>query len=189
MPSEEKAAGLWGRARGMAEIMALLGLAVVFGGAVLAVVGLPRWLVRRDPGLLEGWAGGPAGFGVMCGLVALAGAYGGWWIYFTETQRTLRIPRAVRQFAGGAGGVVAFFAAGMVVGAVRARHCSEYCTEMEGAWGSLLAFAGTLVVVGGGLYRGVTVRRARQEAARRVRLRKLRKRGKGRSRAAMQRRI
>ncbi|POX36957.1 hypothetical protein C3486_30810 [Streptomyces sp. Ru73] len=187
MPTEETSAGLRDRARGAAEIVALLGLAVVFVGAVLAVVGLPRWLVRRDPGLLEGWVGGPAGFGVTCGLVAVAGAFGGWWISFADTRRTLRIPRAVRRFVGGTGGVVAFFATGLVVGTVRARHCSEYCTELPGAWVSLLAFAATSVV-GGGLYRGVAASRARREAADRARLRKLRKKGKGRSRAAMQRR-
>ncbi|MGH4032438.1 hypothetical protein ACQB60_26260 [Actinomycetota bacterium Odt1-20B] len=152
---------------------------------VLALGGW-KWMVRRTAPVVLEWPGGGWTFGAVCGLVTLGGVVAGLWLSAVASDRT-----------GGRGRVtwasalacwwVAIGAGLYVLAALPGKNCRSYkpgCTYIPGSGSAFLMYLLTVGVVGWILYRRSAASSERAAAERRARMRKLRKKGKGKSRAA-----
>ncbi|MFJ9024470.1 hypothetical protein ACIRPU_31535 [Streptomyces sp. NPDC102259] len=171
---------------------------VLFLAALLAVLlfamGLWRWFVRLTAPALVDLPGGGWTAGALLGLLSVAGWAGGAWFSSPERGRDrgrdrhrtgpVRVGLAV---GGAVCWTVAFGALMYVFGALPGRNCrsdSATCAYIPGTGSVFLAYAATAVLLGGLWYRRRgTVTEARR-AQERARMRRLRKKGGGRSRAA-----
>jgi hypothetical protein len=170
-----------------------LGLLVCFvvGGAVLFfAIGGTRWFSRHIAPVVYDVPGGSWAVGAMLGLLSLAGWAGvlsgrfdGW----RDAARASGVSRVARVVARVVCGLAAVAPVVFLGSGLRGKHCRSYepgCAYISGTGPALFAY----VAVAGGLgwlyYRRrravVEERRARERA----RLRKLRKKGKGKSRRA-----
>ncbi|TJZ56843.1 hypothetical protein FCH28_04820 [Streptomyces piniterrae] len=161
-----------------------IGLAVGSVAGVLIAAATPRWLAGQTPDLPTAWPGGPIGFGVSCAVILLSSGYAGWHLY-SEIRPDTPHPK-LRSTAAIACYALAFTTLGYVLGTVPGRHCSTDCTAQPGAGLTIATFVIATAVLGTAAHRIRRTRQERRRAAERERLRKLRKRGKGRSRAAIQ---
>ncbi|MFG2649785.1 hypothetical protein [Streptomyces sp. NPDC048436] len=165
-----------------AFVLVLAALVVGF----LWVKGAWRAVIREAPDLIAEWPGGPWGFGVVAGALAVAGAYGGLWASDappgTETSR-----RVVRRTATAVCWAVPLLLTLYILSALPGRNCrstSASCREIDGAFPALLTYAVTAAAAGWATYRVRANREEQRRAAQQARLRKLRKKGKGKSRGA-----
>ncbi|MFE7928307.1 hypothetical protein ACFU6S_06135 [Streptomyces sp. NPDC057456] len=171
---------------------------VLFLAALLAVLlfamGLWRWFVRVTAPALVDLPGGGWTAGALLGLLSVAGWAGGAWFSSPERgpERDRDRGRTGPARAGLAVGgavcwTVAFGALMYVFGALPGRNCRSdgaMCAYIPGTGSVFLAYAATAVLLGGLWYRRRgTVTEARR-AQERARMRRLRKKGGGRSRAA-----
>ncbi|WP_237330247.1 hypothetical protein [Streptomyces sp. BA2] len=166
-----------------AYVLALLALAAGF----LLAKGAWRTVIRESPNLIADWPGGPWVFGIVAGVLAVAGAYGG--LAVSEApQGTETSPRiAARRMAIAVCWAVPLLLTLYILSALPGRNCdssSTTCREVEGAFPALLAYAITAAAAGWATYRVRTGREEQRRTAQQARLRKLRKKGKGKSRAA-----
>lgn len=165
---------------------ALATAVIAFGAVVLVSLGTWKWFVRSTAPAVLDWPGGAWGFGVACGLLVVLGSIGAW-RFSKRTPGESRPGRALRVAGlavcgGGAYGPVMY-----VFASLPGRSCSSYedgCEYIPGTGSALVACLGTAAVVGYGVYRVRGVLAERRRALERERLRRLRKKGKGRSRAA-----
>ncbi|MGW7076791.1 hypothetical protein [Streptomyces sp. NPDC054866] len=165
-----------------AFVLVLLALVVGF----LWVKGAWRTVIRESPNLIAGWPGGPWVFGIAAGVLAVAGAYGG--LAVSNAPRdTEKSPRIARRTATAVCWAVPLLLTLYILSALPGRNCrssSATCRELEGAFPALLAYAATAAVLGWAAYRVRAGREEQRRAAQQARLRKLRKKGKGKSRVA-----
>ncbi|MGW1778972.1 hypothetical protein ACWCQQ_07490 [Streptomyces sp. NPDC002143] len=181
----------WGLAGGVLLLAALLAV-------LLTAMGLLKWFVRVTAPVLVELPGGGWTVGALLGLLSVAGWAGGAWFSAPERNRDrggdrqqgrdrsgpTRIARSV---AGAVCWTVAFGALMYVLGALPGRNCRSgdaMCAYIPGTGSVLLAYAATVSLLGYLWYRrrgAVTAARRAQEQAR---LKRLRKKGKGKSRTA-----
>ncbi|MET9993036.1 hypothetical protein ABZ061_26130 [Streptomyces mutabilis] len=171
----------------------MVGLLVclVVGGAVLVfAIGGTRWFSRHIAPVVYDMPGGSWAVGAVLGLLSLvgwAGVLSGRFDGFGGAGRTSgawRVARIVARVVCGLAAVapVVFLGSGL-----RGKHCRSYepgCAYVSGTGPALFASVAVVGGLGWLYYRRrravVEERRARERA----RLRKLRKKGKGRSRRA-----
>ncbi|MEV0218469.1 hypothetical protein [Streptomyces sp. NPDC050704] len=164
---------------------------VVTGAVLLLVLGAWKAFVRETAPFVLDWPGGPWAFGALCGLVSVFGVFYGHRLLMTAPpRREARLPRAARcvVIAGCWGAALASFS--YVVGSLPGKNCRSYkegCAYIPGTGSSLIAYAVAAALVGWLVYRASNARAEERGAQERERLRKLRKKGKGKSRAAARR--
>lgn len=166
----------------VALVLALLALAA----GILWAKGAWRTVIRESPNLIAGWPGGAWVFGIMAGALAVAGAYGGMWASAALQGAGAR-RRIARRTASSACWAVPLLLTLYVLSALPGRNCSSSspsCEEIEGAFPALLAYVITAGALGWAAYRVRSTREEQRRAVQQQRLRKLRKKGKGKSRAA-----
>ncbi|MFF8655435.1 hypothetical protein [Streptomyces huasconensis] len=156
--------------------------------AVLWVKGAWRAVVRLAPELMVDWPGGPWAFGLVSGAAAGAVALAGGWLLAAAPQA--EAPQT-RRLVWRAGMAVCwglpFLGTLYLFAALPGRRCRSYesaCQALPGVGPALVTHLVTAVAVGWAAYRLHAAREQRRAAERQVRLRKLRKRGKGKSRRA-----
>ncbi|QJT03371.1 hypothetical protein G9272_26390 [Streptomyces asoensis] len=181
----------WGVAAGVLILAALLAV-------LLFAMGLWRWFVRATAPALVDLPGGGWTAGAVLGLLSVAGWVGGAWFSSPERNRNPdrnpdrnrgRVgPARVGLAIGGAAcWTVAFGALMYVLGALPGRNCrsgATMCAYIPGTGSAFLAYAATAALLGGLWYRRRGTVTAARRAEERARMRRLRKKGKGRSRAA-----
>ncbi|WP_411099250.1 hypothetical protein [Streptomyces sp. x-45] len=165
-------------------------LFVVVGAAVLVgVFGGSRWAARESAPVLYDLPGGSWAVGGILGLVTLLG-WGGAVSERLESRAANGSGQAFRLLRGVARGAC-YLAAVMpvffLVSGLRGKNCRFYepgCSYVPGTGPALLVYVGCVAVVGWLTYRRrravLEERRAREQE----RLRRLRKKGKGKSRRA-----
>ncbi|WP_327317147.1 hypothetical protein [Streptomyces sp. NBC_01235] len=181
----------WGVAGGVLFLAVLLGV-------LLAAMGLWKWFVRMTAPALVDLPGGGWTVGVVLGLLSVAGWAGGAWFSAPERNRARTGPartgpaRTGRAIAGAIAGAlcwtVAFGAPMYVLGALPGRNCrsgATMCAYIPGTGSALLAYAVTASLLGWLWYRRRGAVTAARRAERQARLKRLRKKGKGKSRAAL----
>ncbi|MFD9431220.1 hypothetical protein [Streptomyces sp. NPDC060002] len=158
--------------------------------ALLFAMGLWRWFVRETAPALVDLPGGGWTAGAVLGLLSVAGWIGGAWFSSPERDRDhgrtgpARIGFAI---GGAVCWTVAFGALMYVFGALPGRNCRPgraMCAYIPGTGSAFLAYAATAVLLGGLWYRRRGTVTAARRAQERDRMRRLRKKGGGRSRAA-----
>ncbi|GGV65331.1 membrane protein [Streptomyces longisporoflavus] len=166
----------------VAFVLALLALAAGF----LWTKGAWRAVIRESPNLIADWPGGAWLFGIMAGVLAVAGAYGGLWA--ADALRGDETPgRVARRAAKGVCWAVPVIVTAYIISALPGRNCSSSsptCRQVDGAFPALLAYAVTAAALAWAAYRVHSTREEQRRAAHRTRLRRLRKKGKGKSREA-----
>ncbi len=164
---------------------------LVVGGAVLVfAIGATRWFSRHVAPVVYDMPGGSWAVGAVLGLLSLvgwAGVLAGRFDGFGGADRmsgAFRVVRVVARVVCGLGAVapIVFLGSGL-----RGRNCRSYepgCAYISGTGSALLAY----VAVAGGLgwlyYRRRRAVVEERHARERERLRKLRKKGRGKSRRA-----
>jgi len=173
----------WGIAGGVLLLAALLAV-------LLSAMGLWKWFVRRTAPALVDLPGGGWPAGAVLGLLSVAGWAGGTWFTSAERNRD-RVPTRPARVGLAIGGAVcwtvAFGAPMYVLGALPGRNCrsgSAMCAYIPGTGGAFLSYAATAALLGAVWYRRRGTVTAARRAEERARMRRLRKKGKGRSRAA-----
>ncbi|MCX5332248.1 hypothetical protein [Streptomyces sp. NBC_00140] len=165
----------------------VLAAAVIALGAVaLVTLGTWKWFVRRTAPAVLDWPGGSWAFGAVCGLLVVFGSTGVW-RFSEKPPRESRPGRALRVAGLAVSGGGAFGSVMYVLASLPGRNCSSYedgCEYVPGTGSALVACLGTAAVVGYAAYRVRSVRGERRGALERERLRRLRKKGKGKSRGA-----
>jgi hypothetical protein len=177
----------WGVAAG---VLFLAGLLAV----LLFAMGLWRWFVRLTAPALVDLPGGGWTAGAVLGLLSVAGWVGGTWFSSPERNRNRDRDRGrtgpARLGLATGGAVcwtVAFGALMYVIGALPGRNCrsgATMCAYIPGTGSAFLSYAATAALLGGLWYRRRGTVTAARRAEERARLRRLRKKGKGKSRAA-----
>lgn len=167
-----------------ALVLALLALAA----GILWAKGAWRTVIRESPNLIAEWPGGAWVFGIMAGALAVAGAYGGMWASESHSLQGMSPRRRfARRAATSVCWAVPLLLTLYVLSALPGRNCgssSLSCEEIDGAFPALVAYAITAAALAWTAYRVRSTREEQRRAARQQRLRKLRKKGKGKSRAA-----
>lgn len=173
----------WGIAGGVLFLAALLAV-------LLFAMGLWKWFVRRTAPALVDLPGGGWTAGAVLGLLSVAGWAGGAWFSSPERNRDrgrTRRARAGLAIGGALCWTVAFGAPMYVLGALPGRNCrsgATTCAYIPGTGGAFLSYAATAALLGWLWYRRRGTVTAARRAEERARMRRLRKKGKGRSRAA-----
>ncbi|MEV8318991.1 hypothetical protein AB0Q95_33035 [Streptomyces sp. NPDC059900] len=165
-----------------ALVLALLALAA----GVLWAKGAWRTVIRESPDLIADWPGGAWVFGIMAGAVAVAGACGGLWA--ADALRGDATPRRIaRRVASGVCWALPVIVSAYIISALPGRNCSpsqSTCRQIDGAFPALLTCAVTAAALSWAAYRIRSTLEEQRRAAHQARLRKLRKKGKGKSRSA-----
>ncbi|MGW7068528.1 hypothetical protein ACWGII_10640 [Streptomyces sp. NPDC054855] len=145
-----------------------------------------RTVIREAPDLIAEWPGGAWVFGIMAGVLAVAGACGGLWaadaLQGDETPR-----RIARRVAASVCWALPVIVTAYIISALPGRNCSSSsttCREIDGAFPALLAYAVTAAALAWATHRFRSTREEQRRAAHQTRLRKLRKKGRGKSRKA-----
>jgi hypothetical protein len=168
---------------------AFAGVVITLGAVVVVALGTWKWFVRETAPAVLNWPGGSWGFGTACGLIVVFGSLGAWrFSEGTSGESRLRRTRRVAGLTmcgGAAVGAVMY-----IVASLPGRNCPSYrdgCEYIPGTGSVLVACLVTTASVGYTLYRVINVRAERRQELERERMRKLRKKGRGKSRAARRR--
>ncbi|MFF0539580.1 hypothetical protein ACWDF1_17360 [Streptomyces coelicoflavus] len=169
-------------------------LFVVVGAAVLVgLFGGSRWAARESAPVLYELPGGSWSVGGALGLVTLLGWGGavsgrlGSPAANGAGKASGAIPRRVARGACCAAALAPVF---FLLSGLRGKNCRSYeegCAYVPGTGPALLVYVGCVAVVGWLAYRRRRAVLEERRVRERARLRKLRRRGKGKSRAARQR--
>ncbi|MEV0170949.1 hypothetical protein AB0I00_07455 [Streptomyces sp. NPDC050803] len=160
-----------------------------FVAVILLVLGLWKRFARATAPTLVDLPGGSWAAGGVLGLVSVLGGLGGLWFLFTAPDRT-GVQRALRAVGSGVCWVGAFGPLFNLFSSLPGKNCHSSgprCAYIPGTGSALLAYVITAVLTGWLLLRiddAVAEKRAARE---RTRMRNLRKKGKGKSRAARER--
>lgn len=165
---------------------ALAGFVIAIGVVLVVALGTWKWFVHETAPVVLDWPGGSWGFGAACGLIVVSGSLGA--LRFSQSaQRESKLRRARRVAGLTVCGGAAFGAVMYIFGSLPGRRCSIYregCEYIPGTGSAFVACLVTSAVVGYALHRVINQRAERHQAREHERMRKLRKRGKGKSRAA-----
>ncbi|MFG2790565.1 hypothetical protein [Streptomyces sp. NPDC048419] len=176
--------------------VAAAGVAVVAAAAVVFLaLGTWRRFVRTTAPALLGWPGAPWVVGAALGLLTVIGAT--YLLRFTAPTSAPASPstsdsgatpsKPVVGIAAAASAVAAFGPLMYVLAALPGRNCPAYrqgCEHIDGTWSALAAYVISAVALAALLRRRHTTRAEARRAEERERLRRLRKRGGCKSRAA-----
>jgi uncharacterized integral membrane protein len=169
----------WGIAGGVLFLAVLLAV-------LLLVFGVLKRIVRATAPVLVDLPGGGWTVGGVLGLLSVAGWAGGAWFSSPERNRARTRPGRAGYAVGGAVCWTAGFGALMyVLGALPGRNCrsdAAMCAYIPGTGSALLAYAVTVAVAGWLSYRRYRTVTQTRQAQERARLKRLRKKGKGKSR-------
>ncbi|MFF7483967.1 hypothetical protein ACFZBC_00540 [Streptomyces luteogriseus] len=160
---------------------------VVGTGLILLLTGLCKRFARETLPTLVGLPGGPWALGAVLGVITVLGVIGG-------LRCTPGVPGVTRLVRGFRSAVTAICCAAVfgplfyLLSGLRARNCrSVSCAYIPGTGTAFLAYVVTAGLVGWSIHRWVSGRATEQLARERMRVRRLRKKGRGKSRAARQR--
>ncbi|MGX1909852.1 hypothetical protein ACWIID_13420 [Streptomyces phaeochromogenes] len=166
--------------------LAIAGTVVGAGAMLLVALGTWRWFVRKSAPWVLDWPGGPWAVGAVFGLVMVAGSIGA--LRLSTTDPGASKPRRAGRVAGvSICGGLAFGAFMYVLGALPGKNCSSSrlgCEYIPGSGSALISSVLTAAVVGWLAFRVSSARAEAQAARERARMKKLRKKGRGKSRAA-----
>ncbi|MFD4522689.1 hypothetical protein ACFWP7_01860 [Streptomyces sp. NPDC058470] len=167
-------------------ITAFLLVLVAAGAVIVLVLGTWQAFVRESAPVILDWPGGPWAVGGLLGLASVLGALGGRWLSSGVSEET-RLLRTARTIGTVVCWAVAFGPPMYALGALPGRNCPSYrssCQYIPGTGSALVAYLLSAGLLGWLLFRrGSAVAEARR-AREQERFRKLRKKGKGKSRAA-----
>ncbi|MEU4147714.1 hypothetical protein [Streptomyces parvulus] len=171
----------------MRDAVGLLVYLVVGGALLVFGIGGTRWFARHIAPVLYDLPGGSWVVGGTLGLLSLAGWAGAVSSRFESpgAVRTGTLSRAARVVARGVCWAAALAPVVFLISGLRGRNCRSYepgCAYVSGTGSALLAY----VVISGGMgwlyHRWRRARSEERRARERERLRKLLKKGKGKSR-------
>ncbi|WP_329327362.1 hypothetical protein [Streptomyces luteogriseus] len=172
----------WGMRDGLGIAGAILCL-VVGTGLILLLTGLWKRFARETIPTLVGLPGGSWALGVTLGVITMLGVIGG----LRCTSGVLggtRLTRGLRSAGTAICCAAAFAPLFYLLAGVRARNCrSMSCAYLPGTGTAFLAYVVTAGLVGWSVHRWTSARAAEQLARERMRVRRLRKKGGGKSRA------
>jgi hypothetical protein len=163
----------------------IVGFVVVAGVVVFYGFGGARWAAREGAPALYELPGGAWSVGGVLGLVTLLG-----WGGALSERFESRSAGASRMLRGVVRGVCCFAAIAPIfflLSGLRGRNCRSYepdCSYVPGTGPALLVYFGCVAVVGWLAYRRRRAVLEERRARERERLRKLRKKGRGKSRRA-----
>ncbi|MEU0168493.1 hypothetical protein ABZ214_24060 [Streptomyces iakyrus] len=173
----------WGMRDGLGIAGVILCL-VVGTGLILLLTGLWKRFARETLPTLVGLPGGSWGLGAALGVITVLGVTGG-------LRCTSGVPGGTRLTRGLRSAVTALCCAAAfgplfyLLAGLRARNCrSTNCAYLPGTGTAFLAYVVTAGLLGWSVHRWTSAREADRLAAEQARVRRLRKRGKGKSRAA-----
>lgn len=160
---------------------------VVGTGLILLLTGLWKRFARETLPTLVGLPGGSWALGAVLGVITVLGVIGG--LRCTPgVPGGSRLTRGLRSAGAALCCAAAFGPLFYLLSGLRARNCrSMSCAYVPGTGTAFLAYAVTAGLLGWSVHRWTSTRAAEQLARERMRVRRLRKRGGGRSRAARQR--
>lgn len=165
---------------------------VLFAAVIMAVfliaLGVVKRVVRATAPVLIDLPGGGWTVGGVLGLLSVAGWAGAAWFSFPRRHRVRsRSGRLWHAVGGTVGWTVGFGALYYVFGALPGRNCrsgADLCAYIPGTGSALMAYAVTVAVVGLLSYHRYRTVTQALRAEERERLKRLRKKGKGKSRRA-----
>ena len=166
---------------------ALVIAALVAAMAVIAVAGgVWKAFVRETAPVVLDWPGGGWSFGAVCGLLSVSGVLAGTLLQGTGPRQP-RLQQMLR--ATGVAGCwgVALAAFGYVLASLPGRNCRSYqpgCSYVPGSGSALLTYVITAALLGWIVHRVRAGTAEKRDAQDRERMRRLRKKGKGKSRVA-----
>jgi hypothetical protein len=173
----------WGVRDGLGIAGVILCL-VVGTGLILLLTGLWKRFARETLPTLVGLPGGSWVLGAALGVITVLGVIGG-------LRCTPGVPGGTRLVRGFRSAVTAICCAAVfgplfyLLSGLRARNCrSVSCAYIPGTGTAFLAYVVTAGLVGWSVHRWTSARTAERLATEQMRVRRLRKKGKGKSRAA-----
>ncbi|WP_330306568.1 MULTISPECIES: hypothetical protein [unclassified Streptomyces] len=177
------------RARHVLAIGGFVLALLAAGAAIVLLLGTWRGFVRETAPELLDRPGGPWAVGCVLGLATVLGALGGMQVE-TEVSGQTRLFRAVRVTGAAICWAAAMVPAMYMLGALSGKNCPSYqasCRYIPGTGSALLAYVASTALLGWCLLRWNSARTEARRAGERERLRRLRKKGRGKSRAAARR--
>ncbi|MEV4786277.1 hypothetical protein AB0K53_12635 [Streptomyces tuirus] len=178
--------GRWGSHDGWGIAGVILCL-MVGTGLILLLTGLWKRFARETIPTLVGLPGGSWALGAALGVLTGLGVTGALRCTSGVPGRT-RLTRGLRSAGAAICGAAAFGPLFYLLSGLRARNChSTSCAYVPGTGTAFLAYVVTAVLLGWSVHRWTSERAAERLARERARVRRLRKKGGGRSRAARQR--
>ncbi|MEU9628662.1 hypothetical protein AB0D89_17870 [Streptomyces luteogriseus] len=168
--------------------IAVMILCLVAGtGLILLLTGLWKRFARETIPTVVGLPGGSWALGAALGLITVLGVIGG--LRCTPgAPGGPRMARGLRAAVAALCCTAAFGPLFYLLAGLRARNCrSTSCAYLPGTGTTFLAYVVTASLVGWSVHRWTRARAAEQLARERMRVRRLRKKGKGKSRVARQR--
>ncbi|GAA2946611.1 hypothetical protein GCM10011428_77200 [Streptomyces violaceus] len=182
----ERGAGGRFRARDGFGLAGMILLLVAVLAVLLLVMGLWKRFARETAPTLVNLPGGSWTIGGALGLISVLGVFGALRCSAASPAGT-RLTRALRAVGTAACCAAAFGPFFYLLGALPGKNCRSYdtsCSYLPGTGSAFLAYVVSAGAVGWLLYRWGGVRDEARAVRERERLRKLRKKGKGKSRAA-----
>ncbi|MFJ3618769.1 hypothetical protein ACIPSH_11530 [Streptomyces iakyrus] len=160
---------------------------VVGTGLILLLTGLWKRFARETLPTLVGLPGGSWALGAALGVITVLGVTAGLRCTPAAPGAT-RLTRGLRSAVTALCCAAAFGPLFYLLAGLRARNCrSTNCAYLPGTGAAFLAYVVTAGLLGWSVHRWTSARAAEQLARERMRVRRLRKKGKGKSRAARQR--
>ncbi|MFI9751057.1 hypothetical protein [Streptomyces collinus] len=157
---------------------------VVGTGLILLLTGLWKRFARETLPTFVGLPGGSWALGAALGVITVLGVTAGLRCAPGVPGGT-RLTRALRSAGTTLCCAAAFGPLFYLLSGLRARNCrSGSCAYLPGTGTTLLAYVVTAGLLGWSVHRWTRARAAEQLARERMRVRRLRKKGKGKSRAA-----
>ncbi|MGW7492889.1 hypothetical protein ACWGKA_01020 [Streptomyces luteogriseus] len=173
----------WGVRDGFGIAVVILCL-VVGTGLILLLTGLWKRFARETIPTVVGLPGGSWALGAALGVITVLGVIGG--LRCTPgAPGGPRMARGLRSWGTAICCSAAFGPLFYLLAGLRARNCrSMSCAYLPGTGTAFLAYVVTAGLVGWSVHRWTSARAAEQLAREQMRVRRLRKKGGGKSRAA-----
>ncbi|PPS67626.1 MULTISPECIES: hypothetical protein [Streptomyces] len=174
----------WGVRDGLGIAVAILCL-VVGTGLILLFTGLWKRFARETLPTLVELPGGSGALGAVLGVITVLGVIGGLRCTPPGFSGGTRLARGLRSTGTALCCAAVFGPLFYLLSGLRARHCASMsCAYIPGTGTAFLAYVVTAGLVGWSVHRWTSARAAEQLAVERMRARRLRRKGKGKSRAA-----
>ncbi|MGX5213395.1 hypothetical protein ACWKT3_32685 [Streptomyces violaceus] len=182
-PTEETGPHVRFKARDGFGIAGAMLCLVVGLGAILLVMGMWKRFARETVPTLVDLPGGSWALGSVLGAITVLGATGGLRCAAGASGRT-RLARGLHAAGTAVCCAAAFGPLFYLLSGLPGKNCrSESCAYIPGIGSAFLAYALSAGVVGWLLHRWISTRSEERASQERERLRRLRKKGKGKSRA------
>jgi hypothetical protein len=160
------------------------GVVIAFGVVLVVTLGTWKWFVRETAPVVLDWPGGPWGFGAASGLMVVLGSLGAMRLSEGSSRET-GLQRAARVAGLAVCGGAAFGVVMYLFASLPGKRCPSYregCEYIPGTGSAFIACLVTTALMGYTVYRVSNLRAEQRQARERERIRKLRKKGKGKTR-------